>query len=135
MEGRGGIVTLVEMDMGGDGKMRSGKSPPVNSDKLPNLLKMVVDESGEEFTPHKAGLLKNLFVLMGICTRAGKVFKSRHLLYKEARDEKRVLTLSISVAIAGQAKKTILLPRVSCQLEKKYEQVEVHMPWGLDPLR
>ena len=46
----------------------------------------------------------------------------------------RVLTLSISVTIAGQAKKTIRLPRGFLPA-KKYEQVEVYMLWGLEPLR
>ena len=46
--------------MGGAGKMRSEKIPPGNSENLQHVLKMVVDESGEEFTLNKAGLLKNL---------------------------------------------------------------------------
>ena len=41
----------------------------------------------------------------------------------------RVLTLNINVMIAGQAKKTTLLPRVSCN-HQKYEQVEVPLPFG-----
>ena len=43
-----------EVNMGGAGRVRSGKSPPESSESPQNLLKMVVDESGEESTPRRA---------------------------------------------------------------------------------
>ena len=47
----------------------------------------------------------------------------------------RVLTLSISVTIAGQAKKTILLPRGPPPAQKNMSKWRCYMLWGLEPLR
>ena len=70
-----------------------GKIPPENSENLQNLLRMVVDHSGEGFAPNKAGLGKNLVVVM---VNSEKVlvmfFGSIHLLHKEARHDKGTCT-------------------------------------------
>ena len=80
----GGKWSLVEVDVGGVGRMRSGKSPPKSSASLRNLLKMVVDESVEESTPNKASAFRGDGEL---CFGASSVLQSIHLLYTQTRDD------------------------------------------------
>ena len=63
------------------GKTRSGKSLHDVLENVPNTQKMVVDANGAVFTPNKADLLKNRFVVMESCVHVPMLL---HLLNKEA---------------------------------------------------
>ena len=83
-----------------------GKIPPENSENLQNLLRMVVDHSGKGFAPNKAGLRKNLVVVMVNSEKLLVMFFLSRYICCTKRRMTRVPALSI------------LLPRVSCKLRK-----------------
>ena len=68
--------------------MRGGRSPHGWYENLQNILKIVVGESGEEFTPNDVSSSRSLFCATDL--RAGTiiVMKSTSLLYNDAKGEK-----------------------------------------------
>ena len=61
------------------GKTRSGKSFREILENVPNTQKMVVDAGGAVFTPNRADLLKNCFVVMESCVHAPTMYLCRYI--------------------------------------------------------
>ena len=87
-QGCGEKVRSVEVNRIVDDKMQGVRSPNRGSENLYDIMKMVVGEIGEEFTPNKVSSSRSLFVVTVTCTDIGKVFKSVHLLCKDVKNER-----------------------------------------------
>ena len=92
-QGCGGVVKLVEVDRIGVGKMRGGRRPHGEFRECAEHTEDCRGRIWRRAHTKQGQFLKEPYRCHGdMCACADKVFKSIHLLYKDAKDEKGTYT-------------------------------------------